>query len=155
MSVAIRIDHEPERPLRSFACPDCRTWVTTREPAQKVCRDCAARRETRRLAARGLEAPLLRVATVDTSPTVAGAYEGWRQHHATCHICGRYDWFDPGAPRLCASDDVVRARTITRADGQVVGIVDAPDVAVLCPAGRARFQEWVRAALMGIRMGDL
>ena len=151
MSVAIRLDHDPDRPERSFIC-ECGALVVTRAPAQKYCRACAGKHEARRQEERHA-APQLRIATEDTSPTVAMAYESWRMHHAWCGHCSKHDWFDPGAPRLCAPDDVVRSRTITTTDGRVLGVVDGPDVSVLCAAGRDRFLNWTRSAMMGLRLG--
>ena len=158
MSVAIQLDRDAERPERRIICPDCGELVLTRGPAKKYCDTCAGIREAKRQGDRHRQpeppvAPQLRIATEDTSPTIAAAYETWRIHHAHCGVCGKHDWFEPGAPRLCAPDDVVRSRILRLTDGRVVGVVDGADVAVLCAAGRERFQGWVRAAMLGIRLG--
>jgi hypothetical protein len=100
----------------------------------------------------GSSAPLLRAATEDTSRTIATVYEVWRSHHARCATCGTYDWFDPGAPRLTDATDIVISRRLTLADGRVVGVVDGPDVAVLCAVGRDRFGAWRAAAMTNLRI---
>lgn len=164
MSVAIRLERA-DRPERRFVCPECGIPVVTQVPAQKTCLAplCVAARE-RRLEAenrgpghrgRATDAPRLRIATVDTSPTIAAAYDTWRDHHNRCATCGKYDWFDPGAPRLTMPDDIVSSRTLVTADGRQVGVADGPDLAVLCAVGRDRFAGWVRSAMFGISLGRL
>lgn len=73
------------------------------------------------------------------------AYAGWAEHHNSCGTCGQQDYFMPGDVVIGVTDPLM-VEGVVPADGREVTYRRAPDLAVLCPAGRSLFSAWRREA---------
>lgn len=80
---------------------------------------------------------------------VHAAYAEWGEHHNTCDVCGRHDWYLPGGVLLRVSplhaDGVLRLSH----NGHVKEVTYRRgfDLGVLCPEGAELFERWLLRAM--------
>ncbi len=80
---------------------------------------------------------------------VHDAYAEWGEHHNSCLVCGRHDWYMPGTV-LIHVDPLLAVGTFRLSrNGHVEEVTyrRGYDPNVLCSLGTSLFQQWVRSTM--------